>query len=210
VFTFSLLLLAFAVSLDSFSVGFTYGLRKMKIPLKSICIIACCSALSLMGAMVIGQIVESFISPETAGKIGGIFLVLLGVWILFQFFRSEKTRDVLPHERIIVNFEIKSLGLVINILKKPMVADFDQSGSITGIEAFMLGMALSLDAFGAGIGAVMLGFSPLALAFAVAVMSSLLVFCGMKIGAILYRNSIIQKFTFIPGLLLIFIGIWKL
>jgi putative sporulation protein YtaF len=109
-----------------------------------------------------------------------------------------------------VNFEIKSLGLVINILKKPMVADFDQSGSITGIEAFMLGVALSLDAFGAGIGAVMLGFSPLALAFAVAVMSSLLVFCGMKIGAILYRNSIIQKFTFIPGLLLIFIGIWKL
>ena len=34
--TFSLLILAFAVSLDSFSVGLTYGLRKVKIPLKSI------------------------------------------------------------------------------------------------------------------------------------------------------------------------------
>ena len=39
------ILLALAVSLDSFSVGFTYGLRKMRIPFKSIMIIACCSAL---------------------------------------------------------------------------------------------------------------------------------------------------------------------
>ena len=36
----SFLLLAFAVSLDSFSVGFTYGLRKLKIPFKAILIIA--------------------------------------------------------------------------------------------------------------------------------------------------------------------------
>lgn len=33
--SFSILLLAAAVSLDSFSVGFTYGLKEMKIPLKS-------------------------------------------------------------------------------------------------------------------------------------------------------------------------------
>ncbi|WP_077214207.1 sporulation membrane protein YtaF [Bacillus dakarensis] len=209
-FSISLLLLAFAVSLDSFSVGLTYGLRKMKIPFKSILVIACCSALSLMGAMGIGQIIEAFISPEMTEKIGGIVLVILGGWILFQFFRPGVSKDSLPHEKTIVNFEIKSLGIVINILKKPMSADFDKSGTITGIEAFMLGLALSLDAFGAGIGAAMLGFSPIALALTVAVMSSLFVFWGMKMGSIFSKNSFVQKFSFIPGILLIFIGIWKM
>lgn len=209
-FTFSLILLAFAVSLDSFSVGFTYGLRKMKIPFKSIIVIACCSAITLIAAMAVGKVIETFLSPDMAERIGGIVLVLLGGWILYQFFRTEKTKEALPHEKMIVNFEIKSLGLVINILKKPMSADFDRSGTITGIEAFVLGLALSLDAFGAGIGAAMLGYSPFALAVTVAVMSSLFVTVGMKVGAMLSRSSVLQKFSFIPGILLIFIGIWKL
>lgn len=211
VYTISLLLLALAVSLDSFSVGFTYGLRKMRIPFKSILVIAGCSAATLMLAMGLGHLIERLLSPQVAESIGGVVLVLLGAWVLFQFFRSDKVKeDMLPHEKTIVNFEIKSLGLVINILKKPMSADFDKSGTITGIEAFMLGFALSLDAFGAGIGAAMLGFSPLSLAASVAFMSSLFVFLGMKIGAKLSENSWMQNFSFIPGVLLIILGIWKI
>lgn len=209
-FTFSLLLLAFAVSLDSFSVGFTYGLRKIRIPTKSILVISCCSALFLLIGMGLGQLAEKVFSPQSAEQIGGIVLIFLGGWILFQFFRTDKEKEVLPHEKIILNFEIKSLGIVINILRKPMSADFDKSGSITGIEAFMLGLALSLDAFGAGIGAVMLGFPPLILALVVAVMSSLFVFIGMKMGAYLSNGGLIQKFSFLPGILLILIGIWKM
>lgn len=207
---FSLLLLAFAVSLDSFSAGFTYGLRKIKIPLKSIIVIACCSAFTLLVAMAIGHIIEAFISPVIAERVGGIVLVLLGAWILFQFFRGDKSKEDLTQKKAIVNLEIKSLGIVIQILRKPVSADFDRSGTITGIEAFMLGLALSLDAFGAGIGAVLIGLNPLALAFCVAVMSSLFVYMGMHLGTILSRWSIMQKLSFIPGVLLIFIGIWKI
>lgn len=208
--TISLLLLAFAVSLDSFSVGLTYGLRKMKIPLKSILIIACCSCITLIIAMGVGHLLSALLSPVMAERMGGIVLVLLGGWILYQFFRPEKTKDTLPHEKMIVNFEIKSLGIVINILKKPMAADFDKSGTITGIEAFILGLALSLDAFGAGVGAAMLGFSPIILALSVATMSSLFVTVGMRTGRFFARSTFVQRFSFIPGLLLIFIGIWKM
>ncbi len=208
--TISLLILAFAVSLDNFSVGLTYGLRKMRIPLKSIGIIACCSAIALVIAMTIGRFIISFFSPAFAESIGGIILIVLGAWVLFQFLRSEKSKDVLPHEKTIVNFEIKSLGLVIKILQKPMSADFDKSGTITGIEALMLGVALSLDAFGAGFGAAMLGYSPYYLAIAVAVMSSLFVYLGLKVGAVFSKSDWIQKFSFVPGILLILIGIWKI
>jgi putative sporulation protein YtaF len=206
----SLVLLALAVSLDSFSVGFTYGLRKMRIPFKSIFIIACCSAMTLMVAMLLGHLLEQMMSPIFAEKVGGIILIVLGGWVIYQFFQPEKEKELLPHEKVIINFEIKSLGIVINILKKPMVADFDKSGTITGVEAFMLGLALSLDAFGAGVGAVMLGFSPIYLAVAVALLSSVLVFFGIKLGASLSQKTWMQRFSFIPGIVLIIIGIWKI
>ena len=47
----SILLLALAVSLDSCGVGMTYGMRKVSIPVRSILIIAGCSALSLAFGM---------------------------------------------------------------------------------------------------------------------------------------------------------------
>jgi putative sporulation protein YtaF len=207
---FSLLLLAFALSLDSFSVGFTYGLRQMVMPLKSVLIIASCSAISLIIAVSIGHGLENVLSPSITASLGGIILIALGAWVLYQFFRPEKEKEMLEHEKTIVNFEIRSLGLAINILKKPMSADFDQSGTITGIEALMLGFALSLDSFGAGIGAALLGFSPIYLAITVAIMSSLFVLLGIKSGTFFHKFEWIQKFTFLPGILLIIIGIWKL
>ncbi|MCH6269240.1 MULTISPECIES: sporulation membrane protein YtaF [Neobacillus] len=207
---FSLLILALALSLDSFSVGFTYGLRKMVMPFKSILIIACCSAISLMIAVSIGHGLEKVLSPSITARLGGFILIGLGAWVLYQFFRPEKEKEPIEHEKTIVNFEIRSLGLAINILRKPMSADFDKSGTITGIEALMLGFALSLDAFGAGIGAAMLGFPPIYLALTVAIMSSLFVLLGIKFGSFFYRFDWVQKFTFIPGILLIIIGIWKI
>lgn len=206
----SLLILAFAVSLDGFSVGFTYGLRKMKIPFKSIIIIATCSAISLLIASGVGHFLGEILSPNITDKIGGFILILLGAWVLYQFFRPEKNKEFVSIEKTIVNFEIKSLGIVINILRKPMSADFDLSGTITGIEAFMLGVALSLDAFGAGVGAAILGFSPIYLAVAVAIMSSLFVSMGIKSGSFFSKSDWVQKFTFIPGILLIIIGVWKI
>jgi putative sporulation protein YtaF len=207
----SLVLLAFAVSLDSFSVGLTYGLRKMHIPFKSISIIACCSAVSLLLAMFVGTILTTFLSPVYAESIGGAILILLGIWVLYQFFKSNASEDpTLIGEKILFNLEIKSLGVVINILRKPTEADFDKSGSITGLEAFFLGIALSLDAFGAGIGAALLGYSPWMMAVSVAMMSSLFVITGIKLGRIFSGVSWMNKFSFLPGVLLIIIGIIKI
>ncbi|WP_226680315.1 sporulation membrane protein YtaF [Sutcliffiella horikoshii] len=208
----SLILLAFAVSLDSFSVGLTYGLRKMHMPLKSISIIACCSAVSLLLAMLVGTILMKFLSPAFAETIGGSILIVLGMWVLYQFFRASTAEDStsFADERILFNLEIKSLGVVINILRKPTEADFDRSGSITGLEAFFLGIALSLDAFGAGIGAALLGYSPGVMAISVAVMSSLFVITGIKLGRVFSTVSWINKFSFLPGVLLIVIGIIKM
>lgn len=206
----SLLLLAFAVSLDSFSVGFTYGLRKMKIPFKSIFIIACCSAATLLLAMLVGGVLTRIFPIYVTEKLGGFILVIIGAWVLYQFFRPAKESEEEEAEKTLINFEIKTLGIVINILRKPMTADIDKSGTITGVEAFLLGVALSLDAFGAGIGAALLGYSPITMSIFVACMSSLFVSIGIKSGYLFSKFEWMDKFSCLPGIILIMIGLWKL
>ncbi|MRX71764.1 sporulation membrane protein YtaF [Bacillus lacus] len=206
----SLFLLAFATSLDSFTVGLTYGLRKLHIPFRAILIIACCSAATLLAAMLAGSFLAGFLPDHLADHIGGGILVILGAWILYQFFRPMKEPAKEKTEKMILKFEIKTLGIVVNILRRPVTADIDKSGSINGVEAFLLGFALSLDAFGAGIGAAILQFPPLPMSLLVAFMSSLFVYIGIKSGHLFANNTWAEKLTFLPGVLLIIIGIWKM
>ncbi|MFY4774632.1 sporulation membrane protein YtaF [Metabacillus sp. RGM 3146] len=205
-----LFILAIAVSLDSFSVGFTYGLRKTKIPGKSIFIIACCSAASLLAAMFIGHALIAVFPESVTKELGGYILIAIGAWVLIQFFLPEKEHIPDEDEKTIFNLEIKSLGIVIHILRRPSCADIDKSGAINGIEALLLGLALSLDSFGAGFGAALLGYSPIVLSISVAVMSSVFLIMGLRSGRLFSALSWLEKFTFIPGILLILIGIWKL
>ncbi|MEK3807686.1 sporulation membrane protein YtaF [Metabacillus sp. JX24] len=206
----SLFLLAFAVSLDSFSVGFTYGLRKMSMPFKSVFIIACCSAVTLLLAMGVGHALASVLPHSLTGKLGGIILIGIGAWVLYQFLQPVREMTKEESEKTLLNLEIKSFGIVINILSRPAAADIDKSGTITGVEALLLGFALSLDAFGAGIGAALLGYSPFATSVLVAVMSSLFVMFGIKSGHLFSRFAWMEKLSFLPGVLLIILGIWKL
>ncbi|PGS54714.1 sporulation membrane protein YtaF [Bacillus sp. AFS041924] len=211
----SLILLACALSLDSCSVGFTYGLRKVRIPLKSIITIASCSGIILMTSMGIGHAITDFFSPGIAKKIGGFVLVCIGLWVLFQFYRSNKSANSTIEEKNEledkgIDWEFEILGVVIKILKKPTTADIDRSGSINGLEAMLLGFALSLDAFGAGIGASLLGFSPLLTALVTSTASALFLLFGMKLGNVLSKTLWLQKLTFLPGVFLILIGLMKM
>ncbi len=114
-----------------------------------------------------------------------------------SIFKPAKDKEYLLHEKTLLNLEVRSLGIVIHILRKPMSADIDKSGVINGIEAVLLGFALSIDAFGAGIGAAILGFSPIVMSIAVAIMSSLFVSIGINAGHFLSKWKWIDKMAFL-------------
>jgi putative sporulation protein YtaF len=206
----SLFFLAFAVSVDGFGVGLTYGLRRMKIPFKSILIISICSAISMLIAMGFGSLLQLWISDIVAQRIGGGILIALGGWVLYQMIRNNKEVEKTVSERILLHYEIRSLGVVISILRKPTTADFDDSGTITGIEAIMLGAALSLDAFGAGIGASMVGFPPIETSLLIACMSTLFLLLGLKFGNLTSNIKWMDKLSFLPGCLLIILGFMRM
>ncbi|OAB43887.1 sporulation membrane protein YtaF [Paenibacillus antarcticus] len=217
----ALTLLAFAVSLDSFGVGITYGLRKVKIPLLSIVIISVLSGVVIGISMQVGVLLAHFVSPKIASAVGAMILIIMGLWSLVQMLIQKEKDQVLEpvkveklpkplSERQVFSLEIRKLGLVIQILRTPSSADVDKSGSISGYEAMWLGIALSLDAFGAGLGAALLGFSPLSTSLVIALFSGSFLVMGMNAGFRFATKSWTRHMTALPALMLIIMGIMKL
>jgi putative sporulation protein YtaF len=209
--------LAFAVSLDSFGVGTTYGLRKIRIPLVSTVIIAGCSGAVLYMGMCMGKFFSALFSPVFTQALGAVLLIVLGLWIILQGEKNlketneDEIRSQSPSCLSIKTwtFQIKRLGLVVKVLKTPVMADMDNSGSISSAEAFLLGTALSLDAFGAGIGAAMMGFPPVPTAFSIALMSALFLRLGMWIGFSCAKNLKNRFWAYMPGVILILLGMMR-
>jgi putative Mn2+ efflux pump MntP len=113
-------------------------------------------------------------------------------------------------ERMVFTLELRKLGVVIQILRSPSKADMDNSGSISVQEAMWLGIALSLDAFGAGLGAALLGFPTLWTALVIALFSGAFLSLGMKVGLRFAAIRWMRRLSVLPALLLMFMGIMKL
>ncbi|GGG52568.1 sporulation membrane protein YtaF [Paenibacillus radicis (ex Gao et al. 2016)] len=225
----SLLVLAFAVSVDGFGVGITYGLRRIRIPLFSVLIIALCSGLIIWLSMQVGSWITGYLPPIAAKLTGSIILIAIGIWALLQLRRNRKEEsdeaikdnagvegasDAASAEPanpvLVVIVELKRIGLVIQILRTPQAADVDKSGTISASEAVMLGFALSLDAFGAGIGAAMIGLPALWTAVVIAAASALFLLTGIRFGFRFSNWKGMRALSVLPGILLILIGITKL
>ncbi|UPK45861.1 manganese efflux pump [Paenibacillus pabuli] len=113
-------------------------------------------------------------------------------------------------ERMVFTLELRKLGVVIQILRSPSKADMDNSGSISVQEAMWLGIALSLDAFGAGLGAALLGFPTLWTALVIALFSGAFLSLGMKVGLRFAALRWMKRLSVLPALLLMIMGIMKL
>lgn len=214
-----LLAMALAVSLDGFGAGVMYGMRKIRIPWTSIVIVALCSGIVLYASMAVGAIFAGWLPEAAAKSIGAVILIGIGVWAVYQMStgparqkadsaEAAAVRD--EEERTIVMWEIRRLGLIIKIWRTPSVADMDRSGVISASEAVLLGIALSFDSFGAGIGAALIGFPPLITAVAIAVACGLFIAWGAKLGYVCSGFRLLNKLSVLPGCILIVMGIFKL
>src|SRR5699024_12801019 len=138
-----------------FGVVFSFGLCRILLLLVSLLIIMGCSSVVILLSMMIGNILCSFISPYLALIFGGCILVFLRLFSLYNVLKSRQTESRTKEK------STEQKRNFTTILTRPDQADVDQSGSISISEAVILGIALALDAFGAGIGASIIGYSPI-------------------------------------------------
>jgi putative sporulation protein YtaF len=218
----SLALLALAVSLDGFGVGASYGMRGIRIPMPSILIIAVCSGAVVWLAMTAGGWLTDLLPPAVARSAGAVLLIAVGLWALIQLRRGTdggracEAEAEEPARRdagtaTVARIELRRLGLVICILRAPQAADTDRSGTISASEAVPLGVALSLDALGAGFGAAMVGFPALPASLLIAAASGAFLLAGLKFGrTFASRFAGAKAVSVLPGLILIATGIARL
>lgn len=98
------------------------------------------------------------------------------------------------------------------MIVQPSNADFDHSNHIDSKEAIFLGVALSLDAIGIGIGSSMIGFYSFIFPLLVALFQLIFLSFGSYIGRKIQKNSRLPEniWNLISGILLIGIAVTKL
>ncbi|MDP3486933.1 MAG: sporulation membrane protein YtaF [Bacillota bacterium] len=200
--------LALTVSLDGFAAGVAYGARKIKLPVMAICLISITSAMTMYISMSIGSALRDIIPERVASIVGAALLISLGAYFVLQ--QRKAPSKVSEAERDILHFRIASLGLVIRVWHDPLLADSDKSGGINSGEAIVLGVALALDAFGAGLGAAMTGLPPFLTAMSIGLSKFILVKLGLCAGGSLAGIISPKIMSLLPGLLLIVLGVGHL
>lgn len=203
-----LLSIVIAVSIDGLGVGMTYGMRKIRIPLNGLLIIMCLSGTIVLISMTVGHMIKNVISPTMTDMLGSFIFIGLGLFVLCSVISKNRTKS--RKRKNSPSKKATNVNPFTSILSDPTKADKDQSGIISTTEAFVLGTALALDAFAAGLGASMLGYSPFLTAILIAAMSGLFLYTGLKVGLLLAKNQTITKLTFVPPLFLIGIGVYHL
>ncbi|MGE5588330.1 MAG: sporulation membrane protein YtaF [Clostridia bacterium] len=209
------LLFAVAVSVDGFAAGVAEGLRGIRVPFGSLVAMNVVSAAVVFVSVGCGRAIGAFLSPVAGRLIGGGILVALGAWMLRRVPEEApaarepgqgKVRRILGWPRRLA----KPLALVAGILEEPARADLDSSGTITSGEAFLLGLALAVDALGVGFGAGMAGLSPTLTPLVACVTQTVFVSAGVSLGRRVKASAFAPGLEKVPGGILILLGLMRL
>lgn len=205
------IVLALSVSIDSFGIGITYGIKNTKITNLSKLILFIVSLIATIISINFGKVISKIFLPFFTNLLGCLILVAMGTIFVFQSLSKKKPAIKPLNKQKKYNFFIKWLGITIQIIKDPISSDFDKSNTISSKEALYLGTALSLDSLCIGIGSSMLNISSYLFPLLVAFFQLLFISFGNFIGKDLKNSSRINDniWSLISGILLILIGLLK-
>jgi putative sporulation protein YtaF len=202
-----LILLAIAVSIDGFWGGFAFGLRRVKISPVSLLVISAWSVVCTMIVMLIGHSIKNIISFEWAKYIGAGLLFLLGLFSLKEGYKQKKEHIECTRNFITYNVKFKDL---IKILRNPLLADIDNENDIKPAEATVFGLAVAMDASIAAFTISLLGFNPFITPFLFGLTHYVLIGSGNLIARQNTINHFGQRFSMLPGIILIALAILRL
>jgi putative sporulation protein YtaF len=204
-----ILLLAVSSNLDNLGVAISYGSRKINIPFSSNLFIAFISGSGTFLSMFVGQRMYRFLNPQLSHYLGTSIIISAGIWIFIkEIVKLIKKKAPEQHHIEKINISNKSiLRKTLMILDNPFVADVDFSGHISPREGFLLAFALTVNNLANGVGAGLVGLSPVLTAIFIFIFSILTIWIGIEIGDD-YTSRWFGKLTGpIAGLLLIVIGL---
>ncbi len=178
---FTLFMLSIVLSFDSFSIGLIYGLRQIKFPPYIIGTLIAITGITLLISGFAGHLLkEMFLSERQSSIAGGLLIVSLGIIRLFSIFKERNKEHTLK-------YKIETISLK---------------------EGILISVFISLDAFVAGIGAVIFGYPILLIVIFISSMGGLLIIVGQRIGLVISKAISIRGLDYIPPVLIILLGLF--
>lgn len=209
------ILLAISLSMDALGIGVSYGLRGKEVPLLPKVIISLISLAFTAAAIGIGNIIVLFLPDQLAKLIGPGMLGVLGVAIIIQALskkEGEEEPEVQIPQKKTWKIALKPLGLTIKIIRNEIYGNGSKAdaAAIMGIrESLYMGVALSIDSFGAGISSAVSGinnfFVPVMVGLCQFIFLSLGIFCGQKLTSI--KKADPKIFMLLSGAILVVLAI---
>lgn len=208
---FYVVLLGFAVSLDGFVAGIAYGLKGIRMPLKSIAVVGIVTTTCAGAAMFAANALGNVINTHVAVSCGAGLLILIG---LFSLFQEYLTKDIPSYEadgEVTARKLSISVGrLVFSIVAQPETADVDRSKTISPLESIFLGLALGLDNMLATFAAALMGWLPSSTPFIMGLVQMAVISAGLYVARRCMPEHLKSRFPYLPGAILIVIGLLRL
>ncbi|MGG2081028.1 sporulation membrane protein YtaF [Lysinibacillus pakistanensis] len=168
-----ILAFTFSSSIDNLGAGLSYGVRKINVAFGKNLLIAIICFLMSMGGITFGVWLSTILPGMLPVIIGALLLFIIGIRIILL---------AKPQNEMDSNNEMQPKN-VQDILRNPEEAHFKKSGEIGWGESVLLGVALSANALTNGVGAGLLGLSPLIISITAAIGSFITVWMGVKLGS---------------------------
>ncbi|NLM34483.1 MAG: sporulation membrane protein YtaF [Clostridiales bacterium] len=185
-----------AASSDSLIIGLSYGSKGIRLKFCSNFLVAAISSLGTFLAMLLGLGLHEGISYKYTTIIGSVLLILFGFYMLISSLRKKKERG-------------QSLGYQ-DYINHPEHFDKDSSQEIEVKEAVILGVILSVNNVGIGIGASVAGLNIFITSLLSLIFSMVFVKLGFFIGKKLISSRLAKCIEYISALIIIFLGLYQL
>lgn len=172
-----------SVSFDGFTIGCSYGLRNFKSSFYTNVIMALVSAAFTALALFCGKLILLFVSPDLGTYLGTGFLLLLGIYTIASGFSAKEAKNCVQLSRKI-NFK----------------------------ESLFMAIAVSIDAFSAGIGYGVSGHSSMLIPLGVGFFHALFLSLGIVISRKTINNFCFSKrfLSLLSGIIIIAVGLSRL
>lgn len=194
--------------MDAFVSSFAYGTNKIKIPFKSVAVIAIVCSSFLTASIFLASLLNSFISAEITRILSFSILFLLG---LTKFFDSTIKLYIKRHNQLNkeLNFSVFNLQFMLNVYANPEEADINASKTLSPKEAVYLAIALSIDGLAVGFGAGLIAVNHLLVIVLAFLTDTIALTLGCRLG-----NKVVEKtvlnLSWLSGIVLIGLAFLKL
>lgn len=182
-------LIAAVSNLDNLGVGFAFGMRDTRIATAPNLVIAVLTMAGTAGAMTSGRALSHLMSPSLATDAGALIIIAIGVATVVTSLRTMRR----PAAAAVARHSLSGAR--------------GKSNGVSWREAVPIGVALSLNNVGSGVGAGIAGVSPLATTLLAGAFSLICLGGGSRVGWSAGRGVFGRWAQLVAGLVLVGIGV---